>query len=72
MSRSVQEELLSILWFILALLLWRFEYKTLSILVLFKAGECIVCSIVFAIIYAIRKRKAKQALKGKDTGKAGE
>lgn len=52
MSRSVQEEILSVLWFILALLLWQCGYKILSILALIHAIQCTICSLVFAAISA--------------------
>jgi len=57
MSRSVQEEMLSVLWFILALLLWRYEYSILSILALIKGVECTIFSIGLAIINAASSYK---------------
>jgi len=64
MSRSVQEEILSVLWFILALLLCRYDYKILSILALLKGIECTVCSLSLALIAAVKKyRKKLEALK---------
>ena len=65
MSRSVQEEVLSVLWFILALLLWQCGHKILSILTLLKGIECAILSIALAIIGAIEKFKALQVDKVK-------
>lgn len=67
MIRSIQEELLAVLWFILALLLWRYDHKILSVLTLLKGVECTICSIVFAIIGRYQKHKRLQALKGGQT-----
>ncbi len=67
MSRSVQEEILSVLWFILALLLWRYEYKILSILALIKGAECTIFSISLAIINAISTCKAFKKALSKET-----
>lgn len=65
MSRSIQEEILSILWFILALLLWAYTYKILSILALLKGIECTIFSLTFAALSVCKKYyewklKAKQ------------
>jgi len=62
MSKSNVEELIGILWFILALLLVEQGYKTLSIIALILGIICIICSIVYALIK--EKNKGMRYLKG--------
>lgn len=63
MSKNIQEELLGVLWFILAVLLWKYGCRILWILAFVKGCECTFWSICFAIIGAINKFKAIQAFK---------
>ena len=69
MSRSIQEELLGVLWFILAAILWQYNgpRNVFFYLAIIKGGECTLGSIAFAIKEAIKKRidKDKQKAKGK-------
>jgi len=55
---SKQEELLSVVWFILAVLLWD-KYRVLGILSLLKGIGNVIFSVVSAILSIIESRRLK-------------
>lgn len=60
MSTSRQEEIIAVLWFIFALLLWEFNWRISSAIVLFWAVFCLCCSIGYAAKAALLKKAIKK------------